>query len=307
MADAAFVTISSRQHARLQRHATHWRLLGERRREGVGERGHLPTDNTPPAAPWPRLMAAQRDKLQQTWPELTTKQMHAGTVGASSPDREAPTCREAQHCRCCSEPGNRTAQASWLASLRQAHATPRLRNSRKRHPRRGNRSWGDLSPARRRLGDAVMAADDERVLRRAEQQADQRTIAAQERTQILPTSLDAEQVVHELTNAGFAAQTGWVYLRSVLPADQLVTSLDSPSIVAAGMRRGRSNRHRARCGRLLDVHGVTTTTLVGLYPARAADEVFAAESPAKRMRDPRLDGLHSGLVDPERQKRQCGC
>ena len=295
LADAAFV---DQTEATAEDAAARAKLeaLGERRREGV-KRGHLPAENTPPAE-HVATVKAERDKLQQTLAGMDQEAERRRNRRSELANRN--TDLAGKHSTADAERGAAAKLRVELASrLDRLSATPRLRDLAEAAPEDPVDLWTEASMLDRRLSDAVMAADDERVLRRAEQQADQRTIAAQERTQILPTSLDAERVVHELTNAGFAAQTGWVYLRSVIPADQLVTSLDSPSIARLGCGAVVPTGTVPDAVRLLDIHGITTTTLVGLYPAQAADEVVrGGEYSETNDGAPAWTALHSGLVDP---------
>ncbi len=270
--------------------------LGARRREGV-KRGHLPAETT---SPQEHLAAveAERGNIQQELKALDDKAdwrrdrrarlasrntVLAGQHSTADADRRAAAER-------------RAALGGLLAALT---ATARLRDLVEATPEDPVDLWAEASMLDRRLGDAVMAADDERVLRRAEQHADQRTIASQERTQLLPSSLDAERVVHELTDAGFTAQTGWMYPRAVIPADQLVTFLDDPWVARLGCGAVVSTGTIADAVRLLDNRDIATTSLVGLYSAEAADELVRSGGPGElNSGAPAWTGLQRGLVDP---------
>jgi hypothetical protein len=274
---------------------TQLEALARRRRDGVA-RGHLPAAAASPRA---RLAAvtARRDGLERELAGL------AGQAEIRRGRRAEITRRETvlagQHGTADAARSSTAARRAELhRQLADLTATPRLRALLEAAEDEPIDVWAEAPLLQRRLGDAVIAADTERVLRRAEQHAGQRIIEAQERDHILPSSLDAEQVRREL-GPGIPAQTGWAYLRSVMPAGQLVAALNIPGIARLGCGVVVPTGSAADAVRALDARGVLTTSLVGVYTAAAADAVVrSAVAGVPDAVAPAWTGLAPGLADP---------
>jgi len=274
---------------------TQLETLDQRRRDGV-TRGHLPTATTSPETHLATVIA-QRDGLERNLADIAAQAEIRRGLSSEINNRE--TVLAAQHS---SADVTRTSTAARRAELGGRLAdltgTPRLRELVEASGEETIDLWAEAPLLRRRLSDAVIAADEERVLRRAEQHADQRTIEAQEHNQILPSSLDAEHVLRELGH-GITAQTGWEYLRAVMPADPLVAALDIPGIARLGCGVVVPTNSAADAVRVLDTRGVRTTGLVGVYSAEAADALIqSAISGVSDAVAPAWAGLQPGLVDP---------
>ncbi len=269
--------------------------LDQRRRDGA-TRGHLPNVTTSPETHL-ATVTAQRDGLERKLGDIAARA--AIRRGRRSELSKRETVLAGEHS---SADGTRTGTAARRAELGSRLAdlmsTPRLRELLEATGDETLDLWAEAPLLQRRLSDAVIAADEERVLRRAEQYADQRTIEAQEHNQILPSSLDAEHVQREL-GPGITAQTGWEYLRSVMSADQLVAALDIPGIARLGCGVIVPTSSAADAVRTLDTQGVLTTSLVGIYTAEAADALIrSARSGVPDAVAPAWTALQPGLVDP---------
>lgn len=274
---------------------TQLEALDQRHRDGV-KRGHLPAETTPPEEHL-AAVTTQRDGLEHELAAIEEEtEKHRIRRGEIS---RRETALAGRHSTADSQRGAAARrQAEQRERLAGLTGTPRVRELVEAAPDEPVDLWAEALLLDRRLGDAVIAADDERVLRRAEQHADQRTITAQERSEILPSSLDAEHVVREITDAGYTAQPGWVYLRSVLPADQLLTALDMPGIARLGCGAVVPTSMVTDAVRALDSRGISTASLVGVYSAEAADAlVRAGESGAPDQVAPAWMALQPGLVD----------
>ena len=274
---------------------TQLETLDQRRCDGV-TRGHLPTVTTSPEIHLATL-TVQRDGLQRELADIAAQAEIRRHRRSEVSNRE--TVLAGEHS---SADATRTSTAARRGELGRRLAeltgTPRLRELLEATGDETVDLWAEAALLRRRLSDAVMAADEERVLRRAEQHADRRTIEAQEHNQILPSSLDAEHVQREL-GPGITAQTGWEYLRSVMSADHLVAALDIPGIARLGCGVVVPTNSAAEAVRALDAQGVLTTSLVGVYTAEAADAlIHSAESGIPDAMAPAWTGLQPGLVDP---------
>jgi hypothetical protein len=270
--------------------------LDQRRQDGV-RRGHLPAETT---APGPHLadVTAQRERLDGELiaieEEQEKRRMRRNEIAKRDTDLAA------QHSTADSLRSTAAQRRAGLAStLTVLTNTPRVRELVEAAPDEPVDLWAEAHLLERRLGDAVIVADDERILRRAEQHADLRTMTAQERNQTLPSTIDAEHVVREITDAGFTADPGWIYLRSVLPADQLLTALDMPGIARLGCGAVVPTGMVADAVRALDSRGVSTTSLVGVYSAETADAIIqTAGSGQPDKAAPAWMALQPGLVDP---------
>jgi hypothetical protein len=272
--------------------------LDERRRDGVA-RGHLPSHRTPPQTHLDAV-TAERTGLERELLELTARAESRRSRRTQITGRD--TVLASEHS---TADGTRTGTVTRRTALgsRQAElaGSERLRGLAEATGDETVDLWAESAILLRRLSDAVIAADDERILRRAEQHADQRTIEAQERNQVLPSSLDAERIERELIDAGVPAQTGWAHLRSVMPAGELVTALNVPEIARLGCGVIVPTDQVTDAVRLLDARSAVTTSLVGVYSAQAADVLVrggpealatSAASAAAWTR------LQPGLVDP---------
>ena len=159
--------------------------------------------------------------------------------------------------------------------------------------------WGESQVILRRLSDAILAADDERIRRRAERHADERTIAEQDRSQFLPSSLDADQVRDALT-AIVVAQTGWEYLRDAVPPRELLALLDTPAIARLGSGVVVPTAAVDSTVACLEGGDIRTTSLVSVYTAAAADVLISAARGGAVAQDaPTWTALRRGLVDQD--------
>jgi hypothetical protein len=146
---------------------------------------------------------------------------------------------------------------------------------------------GTPGPSLRFFPEGGPVADDERVRRRAERHADERTITEHDRSQFLPSSLDADQVREALT-AVTAAQTGWEYLRGTVPPRDLLALLDTPAIARLGSGVVVPTAAVDNAVACLEGGDIRTTSLVSVYTTMAADALIAAAraGPPPRTRPP---------------------
>jgi hypothetical protein len=159
--------------------------------------------------------------------------------------------------------------------------------------------WSESSVILRRLSDSILAADDERVRRRAERHVDERTIAEHDRSQFLPSSLDTDQVRETLATVT-AAETGWEYLRGAMPPSELLALLDTPAIARLGSGVVVPTAAADDAVARLEGDGIRTTSLVSVYTAVGADEIVAAARVGDAVEDPPAwTALRRGLVDQD--------
>lgn len=269
--------------------------LDKRHRDSV-ERGHLPSIAASPEQ-YLTTVAIRRDDLHGRLSAIAASAERRQHRRSEIGQRESFLAGE--HNSADTLRGGAAARRDELAErLAKLTATARLRELLEAAGDETVDLWAEASLLRRRLSDAVLAADEERVLRRAEQHADRRTIEAQERDQFLPSSLDAEHVQRTLS-PGVTAQTGWEYLRLALPTDQLVPALENPGIARLGCGVIIPAASADDAVRLLATQDVRTTSLVGVYTAEAADALIrAALSDTPETIAPAWTGLAPGLVDP---------
>lgn len=271
---------------------TRLELLDQRREEGV-RAGHLPAVD---AAPQEHLLTVQGEhrRLASALDGMTRR------VEARRQRRAQIARRETGLAGDHSEADGQRATASaahTALSERLADLTENLRLRDLVEASEGEPIdlWSEEPVLLRRLSDAILAADEERVSRRVQQHADRRTIEAQERDQVLPSSLDAERLQRELAPR-VTAQTGWAYLRSVMPPDQLRAALERPAVTRLGCGVVIPTASVADAVGLLEGSDVRTTSLVAVYTAEAADTLLHSATPDAVT--PAWAGLEPGLVDP---------
>ncbi|GLZ14495.1 hypothetical protein Acsp04_47300 [Actinomadura sp. NBRC 104425] len=271
-------------------------LITQRLRTGA-ERGHLPAADADPAEHREALtheLADCEDELAALRERYEQRRLRRSQI-AQRENELAQARAEAAHDR--TKAADRHTELS--ERLSELTASPRLRELAEATADEPLDLWAEASTLLRRLGDAILAADNERVLRMAEQHADERTIAAQERDGVLPTSLDAERIVHELVTEEIPAESGWAHLRRVLPPDRLIAALDVPAIARLGCGVIVPAASVADAVRLLDSHGIVTTSLVNVYSAQDADDLVRAATAPGDGATPAWGRLEPGLVDAD--------
>ncbi len=269
--------------------------LDRRRRDGATH-GHLPTATTPLQA-HRDLVAGQHATLEEALLAITSRadirRARRGEIGGLQAGLTTEHNTAGQQ---------RVAIGKRLTELtgRQATLTSsgRVRELTEAAPDEAIDLWGEADALLRRLDNAVIAADDERILRRARLHADQRTIEAQERNRYLPTSLDAESIQRVLAPR-VTVETGWEYLRSALPASQLTPALDMPAIGRLGCGLVIPTDSAVDAVRILDSEDATTVSLVGVYTAEGADALITAAMAGGGNNDvaPVWASLQHGLID----------
>ncbi|MFI0454161.1 hypothetical protein [Actinomadura sp. 6N118] len=178
-------------------------IMAERISTGVAK-GHLPSENID--------LAGHRTALSQRHDELGEKLESLQENAGRRRERRAKIMRrESELAEARGELVNAhtraTEQHTELSSrLSDLTSSSRLRDLAEATADEPIDLWGEGPTVLRRLEDAVIAADNERIRRRAEQHADQRTIEAQERNAVLPTSLDAERIARLLNEAKIPAK-----------------------------------------------------------------------------------------------------
>ncbi|MGI5163406.1 hypothetical protein ACQEU3_03530 [Spirillospora sp. CA-253888] len=270
--------------------------LAKRKRLGVTKR-FLPAENTDATAHRATLVNVQGEQ-DQTFADLRERAEARRRRRDEISEREAGLTTERNDAL-----GARTRATErrdkLLAAQELLSGSARLRELAEATEEQPLDLWGEGPALARRLENAVIAADNERIRRRAEQHADQRTIEAQERNALLPTSLDAERVAQMLTEAGIPAQPGWAHLRDVLPADRLLTALGDPHLARLGSGVIVPTGAVEEAVRLLEGQAVVTTCLVGVFSARDADVLVHGEGePGDGVR-PAWERLEPGLVDTD--------
>lgn len=158
--------------------------------------------------------------------------------------------------------------------------------------------WAEGPELIRRLQNAVIAADNERILRQAELHADRQTIETQEHNAVLPTSLDAERVERLLLDAEIPAESGWAHLRNALPADRLASALDAPDVARLGCGVIVPTASVADAVRVLDSACAVTTSLVNVYSTADASRLMHSTGEHTGLVPPAWGRLDPGLVDP---------
>ena len=270
--------------------------LGSRRRSGV-ERGHLPDFTTPPAE-HRDLVGGIRDGLTDRLTKIAEQTEKRRTQRSALRDQEKQLITDWN-----------TADQKLGAAASERHslgerldalcASPRIRELAEASQGDSVILWSESPVILRRLSDAILAADDERIRRRAERHADERTITEHDRSQFLPSSLDADQVREALT-AVTAVQTGWEYLRGAVPARDLLALLDTPAIARLGSGVVVPTTAADDAVARLEGGGIRTTSLVSVYTAAAADAIIAAARVGDVAENaPAWTALRRGLVDQD--------
>ena len=125
------------------------------------------------------------------------------------------------------------------------------------------------------------------------------TIAEHDRSQFLPSSLDANHVRDALTVV-VAAQTGWEYLRGAVPPRDLLALLDTPAIARLGSGVVVPTAAVDSAVACLEGEDIRTTSLISIYAAAAADVLISAARGGAVAEDaPTWTALRRGLVDQD--------
>ena len=275
---------------------TRLEVLDSRGRRGV-ELGHLPALTTPPAE-HRGIVGGIRDGLAARLAEIAEQAEKRRTERASLQNQEKQLITDwnAADQKLATAAGARQSLSERLDAL---CASPRVRELAEASEGESIILWSESPVILRRLSDAILAADDERVRRRAERHADERTITEHDRSQFLPSSLDADQVREALT-AVTAAQTGWEYLRGAVPPRDLLALLDTPAIARLGSGVVVPTAAVGNAVACLEGGDIRTTSLVSVYTAVAADALIAAARAGAAAEDaPAWTALRRGLVDQD--------
>lgn len=270
--------------------------LDNRRRSGV-ERGYLPDLTTPPSE-HRNVVGGIRDGLTDRLAEIAEQTAERKTQRVSLRDQEIQLITDWNAAD--QELTAATAARQSLGQRLDALCdSPRVRELAEASEGESIILWSESPVILRRLSDAILAADDERVRRRAERHADERTIAEHGRSQFLPSSFDADQVRDALT-AVTAAQTGWEHLRDAIAPRDLLALLDTPAIARLGSGVVVPSAAAGDAVACLEGAGIRTTSLVSVYTAADADALItAARAGAVAEHTPTWTALRRGLVDQD--------
>jgi hypothetical protein len=275
---------------------TRLEMLDSRRRRGV-ELGHLPALATPPAE-HRDIVSGIREGLVGDLAEIEKQREERRTERASLQGQATRLITDwnAADQKLTAVTAARESLGERLDAL---CASPRVRELAEASEGETITLWSESPVILRRLSDAILAADDERVRRRAERHADERTIAEHDRSQFLPSSLDADQVCGALTTVA-SAQTGWEYLRGAIPPRDLLALLDTPAIARLGSGVVVPTAAAGDVIARLEGGDIRTTSLVSVYTAVAADALIAAARSGAVVEDaPAWTALRRGLVDQD--------
>ncbi|MFE9101964.1 hypothetical protein [Actinomadura geliboluensis] len=260
------------------------------------EKGYLPSAGTDLAA-HREALARQGDELVQRLASLKAEREERRRRRTRIAKHDSEVTQE--HSACSTARATAAEQHGALsARLSELTSTPRLRDLGEATADEPLDLWGEGLALLRRLENAVLTADEERVRARAERHSDQRTIQAQQRDAVLPTSLDAERVERILAAAGIAAESGWSHLRSVLPADRLVAALSIPEMARVGCGVVVQAPSVADAVRVLDSESAVTTSLVGLYTTADVDRLVRVSEGRAGTVAPAWSRLEPAMVDP---------
>jgi hypothetical protein len=270
--------------------------LDSRRRSGV-ERGHLPDFTTPPAE-HRDIVGGIRDGLVDRLAEIAKQTENRRTQRSALRDHEKQLITDWNTAD--QKLGAAASERQSLGERLDALcASPRVRELAEASEGESVILWSESPVILRRLSDAILAADDERIRRRAERHADERTITEHDRSQFLPSSLDADQVREALTTVT-AAQTGWEHLRDTVAPRDLLALLDTPAIARLGSGVVVPTTAADDAVACLEGGGIRTTSLVSVYTAVAADAIIAAARVGDAAEDaPAWTALRRGLVDQD--------
>lgn len=275
---------------------TRLEVLDTQRRRGV-QLGHLPAITTPPAE-HRGFIDGIREGLAGDLAEIAEQTEKRRTQRASLRDQEKQLITDwnAADQKLAAAADARRSLSERLDAL---CASPRVRELAEASEGEAITLWTEAPVILRRLSDAILAADDERIRRRAERHADERTITEHDRSQFLPSSLDADQVRETLT-AVTAAQTGWEYLRDAVPPHELLALLDTPAIARLGSGVVVPTTAADNAVACLEGRDIRTTSLVSIYTAMAADALIAAARAGDAAEDaPAWTALRRGLVNQD--------
>jgi hypothetical protein len=270
--------------------------LDSRRRRTV-QLGHLPDLATPPAE-HRDIVGGIRDGLTDRLSEIGEQTLERRARRASLRDEEIQLIADwnAADQRLSAATSERQSLGERLDALCDS---PRVRELAEASEGESIILWSESPAILRRLSDAILAADDERVRRRAERHADERTFAEHNRSQFLPSSLDADQVREALTDVT-AAQTGWEHLRDTVAPRELLALLDTPAIARLGSGVVVPTTAADDAVAYLEGGGIRTTSLVSVYTAVAADAIVASARSGDAAEDaPVWTALRHGLVDQD--------
>jgi hypothetical protein len=154
--------------------------------------------------------------------------------------------------------------------------------------------WAEGPVLAQRLVDEIRRLDELLIRIEAARVDDRRTLDAQSRTGLLPTSLDAARVLDVLRENDVPAEAGWTHLRENWPGKRLSDALTDPALARLGCGVVVPTDRAQRAAAVLSGMDTVTTALVEVYPASA---VRWDDPPAAPPR-PAWSGLHRGLVDP---------
>jgi hypothetical protein len=271
-------------------------VLDNRRHRGV-DLGHLPDLATPPVE-HRDIVGGIRDGLAARLAEIAeqAEERRSERTSLQNQEKQLITDWNAADQKLAAVGGARQSLRERLDTL---CASPRVRELAEASEGEAIILWSESPVILRRLSDAIFAADDERVRRRAERHTDERTITAHDRSQFLPSSLDADQVREALT-AVTAAQTGWEYLRGRVSPRDLLAQLDTPAIARLGSGVVVPTDAVDNTVACLEGGDIRTTSLVSVYTATAADALIAAARAGAAAEDaPAWTALRRGLVDQD--------
>jgi hypothetical protein len=275
---------------------TRLEVLDSRRRRGV-ELGYLPAAATPPAG-HRDVVGGIRDGLVARLAEIEEQAEKRKNERTSLQNLEKRLIADLNAAD--QKFGTATSERQSLGERLDALCvSPRVRELAEASEGESVILWGESSVILRRLSDAILAADDERIRRRAERHADERTITEHDRSQFLPSSLDADQVCEVLT-AVTAAQTGWEHLRDTVAPRDLLALLDTPAIARLGSGVVVPTAAADGAVACLEGRGIQTTSLVSVYTAAAADAIISAARVGYAAEDaPAWTALRRGMVDQD--------
>jgi len=262
--------------------------------------GALPTESTDPAT-YDSDLKERETQLGAVIADIRTRRTQR-TVR-----RTAATSRLTQHTSDLTRlDGDRAALASEREDItRRAEeitANPRVRDLVEATDEAPVDLWAESETLTRRLTNAIVEADLELVRLEAGHIEDKRTLDAYQRTGLLPTTLDAEQVRTTLADHGITAETGWQHLRSVLPDEHLQAAPTDPDLSRIGVGIVIPTEQEQAALAALAAVDTTTTALVGLYTAYAVDAITdrASRAVAANEDGPSWTALHHGLIDGDR-------
>jgi hypothetical protein len=187
--------------------------------------------------------------------------------------------------------------AGFEERARELAGDPRIRDLAEATAQAPVDLWSEAPALLGRLFAELRRHDEQLIRIEAIRLDEERSLDAQARTGLLPTSLDAARVCATLTERGISAEPGWTHVRDNWPADRLGDLLTHPDLARLGCGVVVPTGSAQDAAEVLAALDEVTTALVEVFPASTAELLMSAPPGEQEARRPVWRGLNPGLVD----------